>query len=597
MEKNLAVTESSYSLSKHRHCTIPTYIGSSALIIICMPLLFVRMLAIIKLAFTCIVALGFSFVFLYSHRPLFTGNSLAGSSTPNDLYMIGSSVIFVVLVYAHGRLLDRLERIVSLWQRSCSNQHVSTTTISQHCRRLLNNLFPEPALKCLVDSAIPIDSYSENQDNVAVIVINLENLPQASSLERRLNSGKTVDSFRILGQLICQIDELLLEGRFKDLIKVRSIGSTYVAAVGLYAIDNNSIHETVVSHRLSVAIDFVLAVRQMSVMTNSSLGSDITVHSGISVGTVTCAVTACRGLYFDIFSNTVKTALQMARTCKPDYVQVSETVYTYTRYLYRYYSRKRMVVEPIGEFFAYRLIGTRAMYRNGAMGPLIGGGLTRQGSRESGVSLLSQATSIWSQSAGPVQRQQKMPFATSDQAVIRGKHSVVQEETTFNDNIPMVTSCGDISCHYASAIVNNNCQSVGNMSHQSTGAYQYASAYVPTFGNTRNINASFLSAVPEMETSAHDMSGGANKDHPLPQITPMTPPIPQISQSKLVQSDNSQNEYEEISCQLRTLSPLLNVVQDSSNLESSHYDNNSQVCFSENHSMTLTFCLGKYWWR
>lgn len=140
-------------------------------------------------------------------------------------------------------------------------------------------------------------------------------------------SHQGVECLRLLNEIIADFDELLCEDRFHAIDKIKTIGSSYMAAVGLlpdYKIiptDPNS------SRRLMTAlIEFVRALRITLKNINENSYNNFMLRIGINVGPLVAGVIGSRKPQYDIWGNTVNVASRMESTGVPGYTQVTQEV-------------------------------------------------------------------------------------------------------------------------------------------------------------------------------------------------------------------------------------------------------------------------------
>lgn len=182
---------------------------------------------------------------------------------------------------------------------------------------------------------------------------------------------------RLLNEIIADFDDLLNEERFKAIDKIKTVGSTYMAAVGLMPdqriLDDD---ETTAGHHLSTLVEFVFAMRDRLLNINensynnfmlrvgefedgfSGAGIDLfVVVAGINIGPVVAGVIGARKPQYDIWGNTVNVASRMDSTGLPNHTQVTEEVYQVLKnYPYEFQCRGKVKVKGKGDMTTYFLI-------------------------------------------------------------------------------------------------------------------------------------------------------------------------------------------------------------------------------------------------
>ena len=99
----------------------------------------------------------------------------------------------------------------------------------------------------------------------------------------------------MLNEIIADFDELLCDERFHAIDKIKTIGSTYMAAVGLipeYKIIQNDPHST--RRLMTSLIEFVRAMRVKLKNINDNSYNNFMLRVGVNIGPVTAGVIGAR---------------------------------------------------------------------------------------------------------------------------------------------------------------------------------------------------------------------------------------------------------------------------------------------------------------
>lgn len=164
-------------------------------------------------------------------------------------------------------------------------------------------------------------SYSKNHDSVGVIFASIVNFSEF--YEESYEGGK--ECYRVLNELIGDFDDLLRKPEFKSVEKIKTIGSTYMAASGLNVQqlaedDDDSPH----AHLRAL---FNFALEMMGVLDDfnkNMLGFGFKLRIGFNHGPLTAGVIGTTKLLYDIWGDTVNIASRMDSTGVECRVQVSE---------------------------------------------------------------------------------------------------------------------------------------------------------------------------------------------------------------------------------------------------------------------------------
>ncbi|KAK9396621.1 adenylate cyclase type 1-like [Crotalus adamanteus] len=120
-------------------------------------------------------------------------------------------------------------------------------------------------------------------------------------------------------------DELMDKEYYKDIEKIKTIGSTYMAAVGLVPTTDSKTKKSIYFH-LSTLADFAIEMFDVLDEINYQSYNDFVLRVGINVGPVVAGVIGARRPQYDIWGNTVNVASRMDSTGVQGKIQVTEEV-------------------------------------------------------------------------------------------------------------------------------------------------------------------------------------------------------------------------------------------------------------------------------
>ncbi|XP_029171847.1 adenylate cyclase type 9 isoform X2 [Nylanderia fulva] len=170
---------------------------------------------------------------------------------------------------------------------------------------LLHNIIP----KYVADQLKTTAKYSQNHKSVGIIfasIVNFNELYDESYL-----GGK--EYLRVLNELIGDFDELLEKSEYANVEKIKTIGSTFMAASGLNPqVRQQSKHEYT---HLFQLVDFAVAMHKVIYEFNRDLlGFKLILRVGYNYGDVTAGVIGATKLYYDIWGDAVNIASRMDST-------------------------------------------------------------------------------------------------------------------------------------------------------------------------------------------------------------------------------------------------------------------------------------------
>ncbi|XP_071452721.1 adenylate cyclase type 9 [Hetaerina americana] len=200
---------------------------------------------------------------------------------------------------------------------------------------LLHNIIPRHVAEQLKTTA----RYSENHKEVGVLfgsIVNFGELYDESYLSGR-------EYLRILNELVGDFDELLQRPEFSEVEKIKTIGSTFMAASGL-----NPLRRSLSSsHRhLFQLIEFALAMQEVVADFNRYLLEfELILRIGYNHGDVTAGVIGTSKLYYDIWGDAVNVASRMDSTGVNGRIQVGEACLPVLSKLYEFEPRGSVYVK------------------------------------------------------------------------------------------------------------------------------------------------------------------------------------------------------------------------------------------------------------
>lgn len=223
-------------------------------------------------------------------------------------------------------------------------------------KRILFNLLPaHVAQHFLMSNPRNMDLYYQSYSQVGVMFASIPNFDDFYIELDGNNMG--VECLRLLNEIIADFDELMDKDFYKDLEKIKTIGSTYMAAVGLVPTAGTKAKKCISSH-LSTLADFAIEMFDVLDEINYQSYNDFVLRVGINVGPVVAGVIGARRPQYDIWGNTVNVASRMDSTGVQGRIQVTEDVHRLLcRGAYHFVCRGKVSVKGKGEMLTYFLEG------------------------------------------------------------------------------------------------------------------------------------------------------------------------------------------------------------------------------------------------
>ncbi|XP_040577884.1 adenylate cyclase type 1 isoform X2 [Lepeophtheirus salmonis] len=351
--------------SCHRWCPLPHYIVINCLIGFLTVSTFLKLPFMIKSLLLGAMALVYILLIELSHKSLFLCyDQQFRSSIPLDVSSIVILIIFLFGVTLHGRQVEWMTRLDFLWQIQARDEKFDMEALQNSNRRILFNLLPAHVATHFLDSQFRnnLELYSQSYSRVGVIFASITNFHEFY-MELDLNN-QGVECLRLLNEIIADFDELISEERFRAIDKIKTIGSTYMAAVGLFPeykiLEEKEDLSASAVHYMSILIEFALGLRLKLSNINENSYNNFMLRIGCNVGPVVAGVIGARKPQYDIWGNTVNVASRMESTGLPNHTQVTEEVYNVLKSeSFEFKCRGKIKVKGKGEMTTFFLVDRR----------------------------------------------------------------------------------------------------------------------------------------------------------------------------------------------------------------------------------------------
>ena len=116
-----------------------------------------------------------------------------------------------------------------LWKKQANKELQDMSEMRRHTNQLVQNLLPLHVAEFYLKAERGVeDLFAEKRNNAGVLFASIPNFTEFYSED--VNEG--VECIRLLNEIIIDFDEILEEEKFKSIEKIKSTGSTYMAASG-----------------------------------------------------------------------------------------------------------------------------------------------------------------------------------------------------------------------------------------------------------------------------------------------------------------------------------------------------------------------------
>ncbi|KAM9752921.1 adenylate cyclase type 6-like isoform 2-T4 [Menidia menidia] len=231
-------------------------------------------------------------------------------------------MVFVLALYLHGQQVESTARLDFLWKLQATEEKEEMEELQAYNRRLLHNILPKDvAAHFLARERRNDELYYQSCECVAVMFASISNFSEFYVELEANNEG--VECLRLLNEIIADFDEIISEERFRQLEKIKTIGSTYMAASGL----NDSTYDREGRSHILALADYAMRLREQMKYINEHSFNNFQMKIGLNMGPVVAGVIGARKPQYDIWGNTVNVASRMDSTGVPDYIQVTTDLY------------------------------------------------------------------------------------------------------------------------------------------------------------------------------------------------------------------------------------------------------------------------------
>ncbi|XP_040899473.1 adenylate cyclase type 3 isoform X5 [Toxotes jaculatrix] len=349
----------------------PKYYSYIAVLALMATTMLVQVSHMVKLTLMLLITVATGIVNIYSWRDIFDRYDMArfqeyrSSLVPSKFTMTIMIFIMMVSFYYFSRHVEKLARTLFLWKIEVHEQKEKVYEMRRWNEALVTNMLPEHVARHFLGSKKRDEElYSQSYDEIGVMFASIPNFSDFYTEESINNGG--IECLRFLNEIISDFDSLLDEPQFRCITKIKTIGSTYMAASGVTPDVSNGytcMKKEEQSDRerwqhLADLADFALAMKVTLMNINYQSFNNFMLRIGLNKGGVLAGVIGARKPHYDIWGNTVNVASRMESTGVMGNIQVVEDCYNILKeYGFRFVRRGPIFVKGKGELLTYFLKG------------------------------------------------------------------------------------------------------------------------------------------------------------------------------------------------------------------------------------------------
>ncbi|XP_046651444.1 adenylate cyclase type 6-like [Daphnia pulicaria] len=326
---NVSFSGSSTETSKEV-CTspFPQYVTLCVMLAMISSSVFQPMTSLLRLALLIIMSSVYLYLVFGSHAAVFESQDilLLMRDPPDSTISLGmlTALILAAFVAAfviHGQQIEATSRLDFLWKLQATEEKEEMEHLQAYNRKLLANILPVHVAEHFMSMDKHNDElYHEQCESVCIMFASIPNFPEFYVELESNNEG--VECLRLLNEIIADFDEILSEDQFKYIEKIKSTGSTYMAASGL----TKATCDMKNFNHVTAMADYALRLREQLDYVNEHSFNNFKIRIGINIGPVVAGVIGSRKPQYDIWGNAVNVASRMDSTGVLDKIQVTQEV-------------------------------------------------------------------------------------------------------------------------------------------------------------------------------------------------------------------------------------------------------------------------------
>ncbi|XP_058824460.1 adenylate cyclase type 3 [Topomyia yanbarensis] len=361
---HLNVTNVSF-LSTEMHpssiCLYPSYFSNFTVLILIAISIITQLSHLSKIALMVIVTATHCYINIFHLDEAFRNEDFEISNVFPLRYTLSALLVAVTIALSFlARHIDKVDRVIFMWKTEVSDQKERASDMRRRNEALVYNVLPRHVAEHFMGNRKRShdELYSQSYAEVGVLFASMPNFSDFYSEETVNNQG--LECLRFLNEVISDFDALLELPQFQDIIKIKTIGSTYMAASGLNP-SRIVKPEDSISVRwahLSLLVEFALELKKALQGINEQSFNHFVLKMGVNHGPITAGVIGARKPHYDIWGNTVNVASRMESTGKAGAIQVTEeTCQILQTFGYTFEQRGLVAVKGKGQLMTYYLQG------------------------------------------------------------------------------------------------------------------------------------------------------------------------------------------------------------------------------------------------
>lgn len=226
-----------------------------------------------------------------------------------DLYYgtILVHVAFIVSLSICNKWLTEYERKAQFAGiHSFRNEQDNVENVKDINRLLINNILPAHVATYYLQPDGPQEElFSETKEHVCVM---FASIPKFNDFWCEWDESRKLECLRLLNEIVCEFDKLLMRPKFSGVEKIKTVGSTYMAATGLQPSQTDP---SDAPRYVKTMVDFAIRIMMILEGLNRDSFQSFELRIGMSFGPVVAGVIGAQKPQYDIWGHTVNMASRM----------------------------------------------------------------------------------------------------------------------------------------------------------------------------------------------------------------------------------------------------------------------------------------------
>ncbi|XP_048461979.1 adenylate cyclase type 7 isoform X1 [Rhincodon typus] len=324
---------------------------------------FLRVSFELKALLLIIACVVYNIIFLKTYALLFDEYHIDLYNSSNNVTLVKNPKImasFYLLLFGFTLLFLAKQneyycRLDFLWKNKFKKEREEIETMENLNRLLLENVLPGHVAEHFIgENKKNEDLYHQSYDCVCIM---FASIPDFKEFYTECDVNKEgLECLRLLNEIIADFDELLSKPKFSGVEKIKTIGSTYMAAAGLSIGQENKQDSEKPCTHIGIMVEFATALMSKLDGINRHSFNNFKLRVGINHGPVIAGVIGAQKPQYDIWGNAVNVASRMESTGELGKIQVTEETCNVLRQLgYSCESRGLISVKGKGDLQTYFL--------------------------------------------------------------------------------------------------------------------------------------------------------------------------------------------------------------------------------------------------